>query len=716
MAALGSTGSVGGSSCRFWEVPISAVVSRSCWRGWFLPAGIACALALQTGIAQAVEQSPVDPREPFTLKSETTASATESAKATGAKRGGGQRLELFQCREAPGGRCGTLRVPFDRSDPSAGTIPIFFEYYRPRDGGPTNQAVATSGGGPGFSATQDPFFSDFVGDVLLGPALEDRAYLVVDQRGVGRSAAVNCRKLQAGTDRPYQAYKACGRSLGHGAQLYGSGDVALDLEAIRKALHIKKLNLYGGSYAAMDIQAYVTRFPGRVRSAVLDGPVSFPGYDPFFPEGVAAHDRAAQLICERSASCSLERDALDSLAWLAERLRDDPVEGVGFDAHGDPRDVVVDESFLMWFLLWTDAGGNIALSELGAAADALMAGDETPLLRLAAEHEGPFFAEEGRPREFSAGLTAARTCTDLPFPWDKQAPSAIRREQFADARDALPADSFAPYSVEGWLAPFPDGVFGPDPCVAWPAPEGEVAPPVPTGAEFPPGVPAMILSGDLDLDTPTAEAQVLADEWDGSEHIEIANAGHFSGISARFECSATLIQSFIQDLAPGDQSCAADEDAVSFPAVGRFARTAADARPATIKNAGIDESTVLDRRVATVTAATVTDSIRRAFLQDRPTKAKALRGGTFTPSFSASATLADLRNARFAEDVRVSGSVKYPNASEVINAHVDVDGPGTEDGTLHIKGVWFGFRSPTTDLRIRGTLDGRELSLLVPAS
>ena len=105
--------------------------------------------------------------------------------------------------------------------------------------------------------------------------------------------------------------------------------MALDLEALRKALGIEKMNLFGGSYAATDIQAYVTRFPEHVRSAVLDAPVVLVDYDPFFPEGVKAHNRAADLICERSLSCGPEIDTNERVEWLAERLRTDPVEGTG---------------------------------------------------------------------------------------------------------------------------------------------------------------------------------------------------------------------------------------------------------------------------------------------------------------------------------------------------------------------------------------------------
>jgi hypothetical protein len=47
---------------------------------------------------------------------------------------------------------------------------------------------------------------------------------------------------------------------------------------------------------------------------------------------------------------------------------------------------------------------------------------------------------------------------------------------------------------------------------------------------------------------------------------------------------------------------------------------------------------------------------------------------------------------------------------------VTVNGPGVEDGNLHVTGVWFGFGVPNTVLKIHGTLDARHVALHVPAS
>ena len=243
-------------------------------------------------------------------------------------------VRLAKCDEAPGGRCGTVRVPLDRANPSRGTIPIFFEYYRHRARGPARSAILATLGGPGASITQDPFVSDFYRETFR-PLLRRRDLILLDQRGVGRSRAIRCDALQRGPDDILGAVTACAGRLGSAAGLYGSTDVARDIEAVRRALGVRRLDFYGGSYSAMDIQAYALRYPGRLRSAVLDSPNTSLGPHDFDVTTVGAINRAVRLVCSRSPTCAADHaDALESVAQLAARLRAQPLEGVGRDATG----------------------------------------------------------------------------------------------------------------------------------------------------------------------------------------------------------------------------------------------------------------------------------------------------------------------------------------------------------------------------------------------
>jgi hypothetical protein len=429
----------------------------------------------------------------------------------------------------------------------------------------------------------------------------------------------------------------------------------------------------------------------------------------------------ADLLCARSVSCSSERrTARGDLAWLARRLRHRALEGTGYDAQGIPHQVRVTEGFLAWFILQDQDSNFTSLSEIGAAADALRTGDRVPLLRLAAESDAANAAnaDGGDPTAFSVGDTFARSCTDLDFSWDEGAPISTRRRQWHNARNELPPNRFGLFSVEGWLAR-PISRVAPDPCIAWPAPRRPVPPPIPPGAKLPGRVPALVLAGDLDFGFPRspANSKPLTRLWPHSDYVQLANSGHLAADGARSDCAVPIIMHFIAELGPGDTSCARNAGAASFPGVGRFARTAKRARPARIAPDSQDRSWRLDRRVARVATGAITDALRRAILQPEPSNGVGLRGGTFdAPSFDDAGATVKLHGARFARDVAVTGTDKYLFQTQSIDARVTVDGPRGEDGALQVKGVWFGLGTPTTVLRVRGSLAGRRVALLVPAT
>lgn len=637
-------------------------------------------------------------------------------------------VRLVECEAAPGGGyCGTLRVPLDRAHPDRGTVRLFFLFYRHRKPGSARSAIMLSEGGPGYSITNTEFEKQAYLD-SFGSLMARRDLVMLDQRGVGRSGVIQCPALQR--DPAYwlpsilRKVAACARQLGDTATLYGSGDVALDMEAVRRALGVGKLDLYGASYAAQDVQSYAARFPQHVRSAVLDSPFSASAFgskgsafDDFGTDLSQAVPDVADRLCARSTSCSTERaDAREDMAWLAERLRMSPVTGSAYGYGGDLQDVEVTESSLAWSILQSGDFGQTALSEVAAAADALRTGDAAPLLRLAAEATTTQGGEPDPARIFSEGDNPARFCMDNThgFPWDTDAPVATRMKQWEQALADLPDDQFGVFSKDGWVARPPSPV-APDVCIVWPGPRPTTPEAVPAGAPFPAKVPALIITGDLDLNIPPADSEPLKELWPNSRYVEIRNANHHVFFAA-FDCAEPIIVRFIRDLRPGDTSCRKSfPETFSFPAAGRFPVAAADAVEASVGDAG-DQSTAADRQVATVATAAVTDAFRRAFGPVFTDRGRGLRGGRYRVAFEPTRAVIELKQARFASDVAVKGTAKYIGASQELRAKVSVDGPGVLDGTLRIAGVWFGFGVETTVLVVRGTLGGRHVSLLVPGS
>src|SRR4029450_9846638 len=143
------------------------------------------------------------------------------------------RLHLDPCEDVDGAWCGSLRVPFDRADPAAGTIGINVEG-SPAAHAPAGTIVAVEGG-PGYPSTgsRDYYLE------LFDPVQRNRNLLLVDNRGTGGSALVNCRPLQGwhlalGDEEYDRRVAACGGQLdtarrrpgggfGHGRDLEGAG-------------------------------------------------------------------------------------------------------------------------------------------------------------------------------------------------------------------------------------------------------------------------------------------------------------------------------------------------------------------------------------------------------------------------------------------------------------------------------------------------------------
>ena len=314
----------------------------------------------------------------------------------------GEALKPKPCGDGSGWLCGKLRVPLDRDDPAGKGIRIAFQVLPHRDHSPpARDAIFVTAGGPGESATadRDTWAS------ILDPLLDSRDLVVVDNRGTGGSGAIDCRDLQNGFsagDELAKAVAACGAQLGAASDRYGTGDAALDLEDVRKALAIDQIDYFGRSYASVAEQAYAVRFPEHLRSIVIDAglTVSDPAHQFGWGFGLPeAAVRAVEFSCGRAPACSrLHPDPAGDLTWLIDRVRTAPVVGDALDADNHLRHVVVDEAELVTIVL----NGVLNPGEIPAAADALRDGDQEPLLRLGAENPQGFGAG-GVPSVFSWG-------------------------------------------------------------------------------------------------------------------------------------------------------------------------------------------------------------------------------------------------------------------------------------------------------------------------
>ena len=344
-----------------------------------------------------------------------------------------------------GATCGHVDVPLDRADPGGGTLSIAFELYTHTDPGPAESAILVNFGGPGGGTTPSRGGAFY----LFGANLDRHDLLLIDDRGRGYSGAIDCPKMQGAAGTIAEQTDECSALLGSASSRYGTGDVAMDTDAVRAALGYDLVDYYGVSYGGADITGYATRFPDHIRSLVLDAPWGDTAIaKELFDEKVfvSSTEKMISLLCRRSPSCDPVRpDPVGDFGRLVRQVREHPVVGVGYTADGARVHVKITPWFVVNYLMlsgFTDAG------EIAAASAALRHGDRKPLLRIAAESYYPIRGldepDPFPPKFYSVGDFVAAFCVDNQWEWDWSASIADREAQHAATLAAQPAVGSGP--------------------------------------------------------------------------------------------------------------------------------------------------------------------------------------------------------------------------------------------------------------------------------
>jgi pimeloyl-ACP methyl ester carboxylesterase len=600
------------------------------------------------------------------------------------------RLRLDPCEDLDGAWCGNLRVPYDRADPAAGTVPINFEWY-PAEQAPVGTIVAMEGG-PGYPSTgsRDYYIE------LFGGLQRTRNLLLVDNRGTGTSGLINCRPLQrwhlAFGDEEYdRRLAACGDQLNtaralpsggfvHGTDLYGTANAARDLADVLGALQTGPVDLYGDSYGSYFGQTFAARYPRLLRSLILDATWPVLGTDPFYISTIETARIAFDLTCRRSVACALAApgSSMARIGALAERLRRAPVVGRTREPGSAPSTWRVDVGVLI--ALVNNAGSDTGVyRELDAAARAVLEHrDGAPLLRLAAKS---LYTDDGGPvREWSAGQYGAVSCTDYPQAFDMRALPGVRRAQYEGAAGTLSDDVFAPFTVEEWTTS-PVAEF--DDCVNWPSPVRSDPPITGRPPLVPPTLPVLVLSGGLDTLTTWTGGAIVAEQLGPSARwVKVENTIHVTALADPYGCASGLVGQFVRQperLHSMDVSCASRIPEVRV--VGDYPRRLSGATPATPRKGNQAGSAGL--RLAAVGAAAVGDAIAQWWYLPG-SRGHGLRGGWFTVEGDTSVRL-DLHKIRFVADTVVDGRATWNTSTGKVSANVKVKGPGGITTTLRMR-------------------------------
>ncbi len=459
--------------------------------------------------------------------------------------GFGATLEPCRIQGASGltsapAECAYFRVPENPGEPDGTTIELFVARVPALNPRFPGTAFTILAGGPGQAATE--LYADF--EQVFHPINRHHDILLVDQRGTGRSNALNCdyddtEVLEFTPEYAAEAAIACLDGLEGDVRYYTTSVAIRDLDQVRAALGYEQLDLYGASYGTRVAQHYLKRYPGQVRSMIIDGVV--PAQEVLGPDIAPDAQSALEDIfdrCKNNADCSEHFGGLpETFARLREVLRQQPVElAMPAPVSGELQTVRLD---------YTSFVGAVRLLSYAPTSASLL----PLLLHEAGEGNwGPLAAQAQMTAlalvdALSEGMHNAVMCTeDSPY-------FALTGEE----RTALRATYLGEVLVDGMAAV----------CAQWPAgviDEGFHEPV--TG-----DTPVLLLSGSADPVTPPENAEMVAAGLPNSLHIVAQGHGH--GVLT-LGCVPRLMAEFVDAAAIGELDPACVHRQVPAPFFTRF--------------------------------------------------------------------------------------------------------------------------------------------------
>jgi len=385
-------------------------------------------------------------------------------------------------------------------------------------------------GGPGSSAINIARAPEYmrafmklreVGDVIL-----------LDQRGVGRSKpnlsrlssealpldvfADNDVALRAFRERTVAAVNYF-RSLGVDIQAYNTIESANDVDDVRKALGVEKLNLVGFSYGTHLGLACIRYHGPNLNRVVLIG-TEGPDHTNKLP---STSDTSLKRLAKLAAAApELEGKVPDLVGMLREvltRLEKEPVTVQVTDQRTrKPVDLKIGKSGLQ-FLIMRDLGDSNDLPIFPAWFYSMHQGDYSILSRFA----------EKRYNQFGAGISLMTVVMDASSGTTKARMAKIEEE--------------AKTAMLGHMVNFP--FPGIDEAVGSPDLGDKFRSPIHTS------VPTLFFSGTLDNNTPPFQADEVRKTFRNSTHLIVENAGHESML-----VDTRVQQAIVEYLRGGDVS------------------------------------------------------------------------------------------------------------------------------------------------------------------
>lgn len=486
------------------------------------------------------------------LAAACTGAPTPQPAATSAPTGV-PRFEATDCwfNEPPGEEveCGWLIVPEDHANPDGPTIKLAVARFKSDSANPAPEPIVYLEGGPGGSPLRS-----LVGQfgVLFGPLLKNNDLILFDQRGTGYSQPVlDCPEynqlvldtldqdlsIKEAEEVSNAALLKCRDRLikdGVNLAVYNSAQNAADIEALRQALNLSQINLYGISYGTRLALTMMRDFPQGIRSVTLDSVL--PPQEDLYATTVTNGARALNALfdaCAADAACNAAYPNLRQTFFdLKQRLDDAPVTFPVTVPGGSKQDMLLNGDSLVGLVFQGMYATSLLPSVPRLIVDirdgnyALAAGLQSALL------------EQGQ--DLSNGMHYAVNC-DEEVPFSDRAALAAAVAQNPD---------FRVLGGEGAYAL----------CQAW---DDQPAKPI-ENEPVTSDIPTLIFSGGFDPITPAAWGQAAAATLSRHFFFELPAAGH--GASLSEECPRNMLIAFVKNptVRPDDSCIAGDLGKIAF--------------------------------------------------------------------------------------------------------------------------------------------------------
>jgi len=435
---------------------------------------------------------------------------------------GGLMLEDCRIRVARGypgikARCGRLERREDPANPDSPILSLFVAVVPALSLEPEPDPFVPIAGGPGQASSD--FYAAYQG--AFEKVRRNRDIVLLDQRGTGRSAVMNCEadediiEGRFSREQTLAVTQECLEQLPHDPRFFTTSVAVGDLEALREALGYTQFNLYGISYGSRVAQHYVRRYPESTRTVILDGVV--PPQMALGPAIAVEAQNALDAIfdrCAESEACA-ERfpDIREDFTMLQAELDDEPATITLPDPlTGEPEEMSFGPQEMAAALRLLSYHPN-SVAVMPMLIDEAISGNYAP---LASQF---MMISENVSDAMSIGMHNAVVCTeDAPY---------FAGEQIG--RDALDATYIGPLQLDALETI----------CSIWPRGVLDEDFKTPLASDL----PVLLLSGEADPVTPPRYAELAAIDLDNARLLTGRKQGH--GQAPR-GCMPDLIAEFVE--------------------------------------------------------------------------------------------------------------------------------------------------------------------------